>query len=413
MAQNVKEVEVKLTKEWTNAIDKAFEAEKKDIKVDGFRKGAVPKDIYLKKFGIESLYDKAINVVMDEAYKKAMEESKVVPVIQPSVDITGISDTNIIFKFKFVSKPEVTLGKYKKLGLKKEKASVSKEELEKEIEALKLRFAEAVVKKGKVENGDTAVIDFKGFVDNEELEGGSGNDFPLEIGSNSFIPGFEEKLIGSKAGDNLTLDLKFPENYVEHLKNKDVTFEVLVKEVTTKKLPELGIEFYKDLGYEDISTEEEFKTKVKESIKNSKESEINNKFIDLCLEEACKNMKVEINDEIVHEEIHRMIHQYEDQLKMQGMDLNTYFQMTGTTQEDLDKQMKPEALKRVKYRYLLEEVAKLENFEFTDKEVDKKIEELATNYGITPEELIKAYGDKEVIKYDMKMHKAIETLTEE
>lgn len=413
MKKNVHEIEIKLEKEWVDAIDKAFSEKKKDLKVDGFRKGAIPKDVYIKKFGIESLYDDAINIVMNDAFKKALDESKLEPVIQPQVNVTGVSDTNLILKFQIVTKPEVKLGKYKNLGVKKEKATATAAEVNEEIEALKTRFAEQVVKdKGSVENGDTAVINFEGYVDGEKLEGGSGDKFPLEIGSNSFIPGFEEKLIGAKVGDKLKLDLKFPENYVDHLKNKDVTFEVEVIEITVKKLPELNKDFYEDLGYKDIKDEKQFKEEIKKSILTRKEQELEDKYIDACLEEAAKNMTVDINEEITHEEIHRMIDQYKRQLEMQGMSLEMYYEMTGTKEEDLHKQMEDEALKRVKYRYLLEEIANKEEIDFTKKEIDAKVKELSKNYGISEKELLEAYGNTDIIKYDMKMHKALEIMKE-
>lgn len=413
MKKNVHEIEIKLEKEWVDALDKAFTEKKKDLKVDGFRKGAIPKDVYIKKFGIESLYDDAINIVMNDAFKKALDESKLEPVIQPQVNVTGVSDTNLILKFQIVTKPEVKLGKYKNLGVKKEKATATAAEVNEEIEALKTRFAEQVVKdKGSVENGDTAVINFEGYVDGEKLEGGSGDKFPLEIGSNSFIPGFEEKLIGAKVGDKLKLDLKFPENYVDHLKNKDVTFEVEVIEITVKKLPELNKDFYEDLGYKDIKDEKQFKEEIKKSILTRKEQELEDKYIDACLEEAAKNMTVDINEEITHEEIHRMIDQYKRQLEMQGMSLEMYYEMTGTKEEDLHKQMEDEALKRVKYRYLLEEIANKEEIDFTKKEIDAKVKELSKNYGISEKELLEAYGNTDIIKYDMKMHKALEIMKE-
>ncbi len=413
MKKNVHEIEIKLEKEWVDAIDKAFSEKKKDLKVDGFRKGAIPKDVYIKKFGIESLYDDAINIVMNDAFKKALDESKLEPVIQPQVNVTGVSDTNLILKFQIVTKPEVKLGKYKNLGVKKEKATATAAEVNEEIEALKTRFAEQVVKdKGSVENGDTAVINFEGYVDGEKLEGGSGDKFPLEIGSNSFIPGFEEKLIGAKVGDKLKLDLKFPENYVDHLKGKDVTFEVEVIEITIKKLPELNKDFYEDLGYKDIKDEKQFKDEIKKSVLTRKEQELEDKYIDACLEEAAKNMTVDINEEITHEEIHRMIDQYKRQLEMQGMSLEMYYEMTGTKEEDLHKQMEDEALKRVKYRYLLEEIANKEEIDFTKKEIDAKVKELSKNYGISEKELLEAYGNTDIIKYDMKMHKALEIMKE-
>ncbi len=412
MAKNIHEIEIKLEKEWIEALDKAFKKEVKNVKVDGFRKGAVPKDMFIKKYGIESLYEEACNIVMEETYNNLVKEKGLDPVVQPSVDVKGISDTNVILKYVFITKPEVTLGEYKNLGVKKATAKVTKKEIEEEITKLRNQFADSVIKEGEIATGDTAVINFKGIVDGKELEGGTGFDYPLEIGSNSFIPGFEEKLIGVKNGEKVTLELKFPEEYVDHLKGKDVTFEVEVKEIKTKKLPELNKEFFEDLGDADVTDEASLTKKIEETIKSEKEKESDSKFVDDCLEAAAKNMKVEINEEIITEEVHRMIDQYSKQLEMQGMNLDTYFQMTGTTHEDLHKQMDSEAKKRVEFRYLIEAIADAEKIDFKEKEIEAKAKEMSENYGITVEELLKAYGSLEVIKYDMKMHRALEIVKE-
>ena len=202
MEKNVHKIEIKLDKEWVDALDKAFKKKNKEVKIDGFRKGSAPKDIYLKHFGIESLYGDAIDNAISTAYKKALDESKLEAVVEPKVDVTGISDSNIIFEFTIITKPEVTLGEYKNLKVKKEKVEVTEEEINHEIDHLREHMADVVTKEnGEIAEGDTAIIDFEGFVDGEKLEGGSGENFPLEIGSHSFIPGFEEGLVGLKAGD--------------------------------------------------------------------------------------------------------------------------------------------------------------------------------------------------------------------
>ncbi len=413
MAKNVHEIEVKYEKEWVKALDDAFKKVSKEIKVDGFRKGAIPKEMFIKKYGIEALYEEASNILMEEAFQKVLKDSKLEPVARPAVDITGISDTNVIFKFKIITKPEVKLGEYKNLGIKKETAKVTAKEVDEEIEQIKGKMTDTVAKeKGKLVNGDTAIIDFSGKVDGEPLEGGDGTDYPLELGSNSFIPGFEEKLIGSTKGDKLTLELTFPENYVDHLKGKDVVFEVVIKEMKTKVTPELNKDFFEDLGYKDMKTVEEFKAEVKKTLIEQKQKELDDKHIDACLEKASKNMKISINEEIIEEEISRMKDQFNRQLSMQGMNLETYFNMTGTKEEDLSKQMKPEADKRVAFRYLIEAVADVEKIDFTSKEVDKRAKEMAENYGISVEELLKAYGSNDIIKYDMRMHRALEIIKE-
>lgn len=413
MKKNVHEIEIKLDKEWKSALDATFKKKNKDAKIDGFRKGAAPKEIYLKKFGIESLYMDAVDACISIAYKKVLEDSKLVPVIEPKVDVTGISDSNVIFKFTIITKPEVTLGEYKKLNVKKEKAKVTDEEIKHEIDHLREHLADVVVKEnGVVAEGDTAVIDFTGIVDGNEIDGGKGENYPLEIGSHSFIPGFEEGLIGLKSGEEKTLELKFPENYVEDLKGKDVTFKVKVNEVKTRVLPDINEDFFKDLGYDDVKTEEELKTKIKEDIKHRKEHQIDDEFVDKLLEKASENMKVDINEEIIDDEVHRMIDQYATQLQMQGMNIDDYYKMTGTKEEDLHKMMAPEAEKRVKYRYLIEGVAELENLKFTEEEIKARAEEMAKQYNVSVEELVKAYGSMDVIEYDLKMHKALEIIKE-
>ena len=413
MKKNVHEIEIKLDKEWISALDATFKKKNKETKIDGFRKGAAPKEVYLKHFGIESLYMDAVDASISVAYKKALDENKLVPVVEPNVDVTGISDSNVIFKFTIITKPEVTLGEYKNLKVKKDKVTVSDEEINHEIDHLREHLADVVVKEnGEITEGDTAVIDFTGFVDGKELEGGKGENFPLEIGSHSFIPGFEEGLVGLKAGEEKTLELKFPENYIEDLKGKDVTFKVKVNEVKTRVLPDINEDFFKDLGYEDVKTEDELKTKIKEEIKHQKEHQADDVFVDKCLEAAAKNMKVDINEEIIDDEVHRMIDQYAQQLQMQGMNIDDYYKMTGTKGEDLHKMMAPEAEKRVKYRYLLEGIAEAEDLKFTEEEINNRAEEMASQFGVSKEELIKIYGSMDIIEYDLKMHKALEILKE-
>ena len=411
--KNVHEIEIKLDKEWIDALDATFKKKNKEVKIDGFRKGMASKDIYLKHFGIESLYADAVDTCIGVAYKKALEDNKLVPACEPSVDVTGISDSNVIFKFKIITKPEVTLGEYKNLKIKKEKVKVTDEEIDNQIEHMRGHMADIVVKdNGEIVNGDTAVINFEGKVDGKVVDGATGENYSLEIGSHSFIPGFEEGLVGLKKGDVKELNLKFPENYVEDLKGKDVVFTVTVNEIKTKVLPEINEDFFKDLGYEDVKTLDELKNKVKEELTHEKEHQEEEKFMDQVLETAVKNMKIELNEEIVDEEIHRMINQYAEQLKMYGMDINEYFKMTGMNEETLHAQMKPEAEKRVKYRYLLEAVAEKENIKFTEKEIEKGAEDLAAKYGITKEQLIESFGSMDVVEYDMKMQKAIEILKE-
>lgn len=409
--KNVKEITITIEGEdWQKALDKSFKKRNKEVKIDGFRKGAAPKEIYVKNFGLESLFMDAVDFVMDEAYQKALEEAKIMPVVEPKLDILEINENKVTFKFTIIGQPEVTLGEYKKLGLKKSKAKVSKEELDAEVKRIRDQFAEIAPKEGKVENGNTAVIDFEGFVDGKALDGGKGENYPLEIGSHTFIPGFEEGVVGMSVGETKELNLKFPDDYVADLKGKEVKFNVTVREIKERIIPELNEDFYQDLGYDNIKTEEEFLSEVESVLLERKNAEIEDEFVDQCLEAASKNMKVEINPEIIDDEVHRMIHQFEEQLRMQGIKLDDYMKITGMTHEKLHEQMEPEATKRVKYRYLLEAIAKEEKIDFTEEDVKARAKEMADNYGITEEELLDAYGSLEVVKYDMKMHKAIEIL---
>jgi len=408
--KNVKEIEIKIEGEtWENALDKAYKKKNKEVKVEGFRKGTAPKNIFIKKFGIEALYMDAVDFVMDEAYQKALDEAKITPVIEPKLDITSISEKEAVFKFTITAKPEVTLGEYKKLGIKKETVKVTKEEIDEEVSKLQNQLAEIAPKeKGKVEKGNTAVIDFEGFVDGKALDGGKGENYPLEIGTNTFIPGFEDGVIGMAIGETKELNLKFPEDYVADLKGKEVKFNVTVREIKERIVPELNEDFYKDLGYENIKNETEFRKEVENVITERKTADIEDAHLEKCLEKASDNMKVELSEDIIDEEVHRMIHQFEDQLKMQGIKVDDYMQITGMTHEKMHEQMEPEAIKRIKYRYLLEAIADAEKIDFTEEEVNKKAEEMASNYGITVEELLKAYGSNEIVKYDMKMHGALE-----
>ena len=410
MKKNVHEIEITIEgKEWETILDKSFKKKNKDVKIDGFRKGTAPKDVYIKKFGIESLYMDAVDMAVESAYKKALDESKVTPVIEPALDVKTIDKDKVVFKFTIISKPEIKLGDYTKLGIKKDEVKVSKKEVEQEIENLRTRFAEIVVKKdGVVNDKDTAVINFKGYVDGKELEGGSGENYPLEIGSNTFIPGFEENVKGMKVNEEKSIDLKFPDNYVPDLAGKAVKFDVKVVEIKERVLPEINEDLYKDLGFEDVKTKEEFEAKIKSQLEESKEHQNEEAYAEKCLDKAASNMKVDLNEEIIDDEVHRMMHQFEDQLRTQGLNIEQYYQFTNTTHEDLHKQMEPEATKRVRYRYLLEAVIEAEKIEVTDKEAEDKAEEMAKDYGMTKLEFIEAYGNIEFIKYDMKMRKAIE-----
>ena len=410
--KNVHEIEIKVEgKEWEDAITKSFNKNVQNVKVDGFRKGKVPRNIFEKKFCKESLYNDAIDFVLQEKYATVIKDSKLIPIIQPTIDIKEIDDEKLVLTFRITTKPEVKVEKYTKLGVKKGEVKVTEEEIKSRINSLLEQYADIVIKDGKIENGDTAVIDFEGFKDGVAFDGGKAENYPLEIGSNTFIPGFEEQLIGLKAGDEKDIKVTFPEDYAqENLKGQEAVFKIKVHEVKTKELPEMDEEFFKDLGYEGVETEEQLKDLVKADLEAKQEYELENKYVDDLLEEAAKHTVVDLPEELVHEEIHRMMHQYEENLKMQGITLDMFYQFTNSTAEDLEKQMHPEAEKRVKYRFMLEEIATLEKVEVTDEEANKEAEDLAKKYNTTKDELLNQIGGLDALKYELVMQKVIEIL---
>jgi len=412
--KNVHKIEIKVEgKDWEKCLDDSFKNKKKDLKVDGFRKGAIPKDVYIKKFGLESLYMDAVDAALDSAYANVIKDSKLIPVAQPSVDVKDINENCAVIEFTVITKPEVKLGKYTGLKVKKDKVEVSAKEIEEEIARVTSKFAEIVIKdSGKAEEGNTAVIDFEGTVDGKILDGATGENYPLELGSHTFIPGFEEGVVGMEVGDVKELKLTFPENYTEELANKDVLFKVTLREIKERVLPEMGKELYEDLGYNNVETEEDFKKEIEKTVIAKKESEIENDYLDKVIEEATENMTVEINQEIISDEVHRMIHQFEEQLQMQGLNMEQYFQFTGLDHDKMHEQMEPEATKRIKSRYLLEGIAEIEDFQITEEEAKKAATQMAEEYGMEEEQLMEMIGGMDALKYDCKMRKSLELLKE-
>ena len=412
---NRHEVVVKIDGDaWKKAMDKAFAKKQKTAKVDGFRAGKVPRDIYEKHYGKESLYMDATENVMEEAYFKAMDESKLTPVAQPEVNIKSLNDDHVEFIFKIITKPEVKVKKYEGLNIQPEKVEVTDEEINHEMSHLLERYTELTIKeKGAVENGDIAVIDFEGFKDGKAFDGGKGENYSLEIGSNTFIPGFEEQVIGMNVGEEKDLNVSFPEDYgVADLAGKPVVFKVKVNEIKQKVTREVDEEFFEDLGMEGIDSEEKLREEIKASIKAQKEMDVENKYIDKILEEVAKSVEVDIPEEMVEEETHRLIHRFEDQMKMQGISLDLYYQFTQTTPEDLHSKMEKEGYHNVLYRLMLEEITALEKIVVTDEEVDKEVKELAEQYKMSEEEFLKEFGGKEMVKYDLEMRRTMDRLKE-
>jgi len=413
--KNVKEVIVKIEgNDWKKAIDKAFKEKVKTITVDGFRKGKVPRDIYEKKYGKESLYLPASDYVIEDAYRKALEESNLVPVVQPKLDVKYVNDEYIEFVFKIITKPEVKIKKYKGLGVKEEKVKVTKDEINHEIGHLLERFTETKTKeKGKLENGNIAVIDFEGFKDEVAFDGGKAENYELEIGSNTFIPGFEEQLVGMKVDEEREINVTFPEEYpAEELKGAPVVFKVKLHEIKEKIAREFDKELFEDLAIEGVDSKESLEKHIEEDIKAHKEMEAENKYVDTLLEKVAKNVEVDIPEEMVEEEIDRLIARYSEQLKMQGISIDMYYAFTKTTEKDLRANMEKEAYNHVLYRLMLEELVKMENIEVSKEDAEKEAEELAKKYQMKKEEFVTVFGGLEMVQYDLEMRKVIELLKE-
>jgi trigger factor len=414
--KNIKEINIKVEgKEWEEALDKAFVKANAKAKIDGFRPGKAPKEVFLKKYGKEALYMDAADIVLDGAYRKVFEDNKDLEIVaQPEIGLKSIDEKGVEFTFKLTLKPEVKLGKYKGLNVKKDSVKVTKEEVEHEIEHLRSHYAENVVKEGKVENGDIAIIDFEGFKDGKAFDGGKGENYSLTIGSNTFIPGFEDQIIGMAKGEEKDINVTFPEDYhSEELKGQPVVFKVKVNEIKEVKIPELDKDFFEDLGMEGIDSKESLEAQVKENIKARRDADAENKYIDELLEAAAKNVEVDIPDVMISEEQDRILRQYEENLKMQGLTLEQFYQFTNSDEAALREQMKDEATKRVTYRLMLEAIAKAEKIEITDEKANEEAETLAKRYQMPVDEFLKAFGGIEMIKYDLEMRGAIDVLKSE
>lgn len=399
--------------EWKEAKDKAFNKLIKKVKVDGFRQGKVPRNVFEKKYGTGDIISEAMEELVDKKYKDVIISEKIIPVVEPKLEIVKANDEGFEVNMTFVLKPEVKLGDYKGLKVKKEKVKVTKEEIEHQIGHILDRYAELVSKDGAVENGDTVIIDFKGFKDNVEFDGGSAEGYSLEIGSHSFIPGFEDGIIGMKKEESKDINLSFPKDYMaKDLAGQEVVFNVIVHDIKKRVVPEMTEDFFKDLDMEGVSNKEELEKVVEEEIKAQKEQDIDNKFTEDLLEKASKNMTVEIDEEIIDDEVNRMYDNFVNRLKMQGVDEELYFTYSGTTKENVLKEMKPEAEKRVKYSYLLEAIINEEKITVSDEDGKKEVKKMADMYNLTEEEIMKEIGSLDVIKYDLTMQKAVEILKE-
>lgn len=400
--------------EVNGALDKAFKKVVKEINVPGFRKGKMPRQMFEKRFGVESLYQDALDFILPDAYANAVEEAGINPVDRPEIDIEKLEKNEpLVFTAKVIVKPEVELGEYKGLEVSKEDTNVTDEEIEAQLKESQERMAELSVKEdGQVENGDTAVIDFEGFVDGEAFEGGAGNDYSLEIGSNSFIPGFEEQLVGAKTGEQKDVEVTFPEEYhAEELAGKSATFKVTVNEVKAKELPELNDEFAKELD-EEVEGLDALRTKMKENLKAEKENASETQMRDQLVQKAAENATVEIPQAMIDSEIDRMMQDFEQRLSQQGMNKELYFQFSGQDEDALREQMTADAETRVRVSLTLEAIAKAENMEVTSEDIDKELEKMAGQFNMDAEQIKTALGGTEMLENDIRMQNTVEFLVE-
>ncbi|MGO2269002.1 MAG: trigger factor [Lactococcus cremoris] len=393
-------------------LDKAFNKVKANISVPGFRKGKISRQMFNKMYGEEALFEEALNAVLPTAYDAAVKEAAIEPVAQPKIDVSKMekgSDWELTAEV--VVKPTITLGDYKDLTVEVDATKeVTDEEVETRLTNAQKNLAELVVKETAAENGDTVVIDFVGSVDGVEFEGGKGSNHSLELGSGQFIPGFEEQLVGTKSGETVEVKVTFPENYqAEDLAGKEALFVTTVNEVKAKELPELDDELAKDID-EEVETLEELKAKFRKELEESKSEAYDDAVETAAIEAAVANAEIkEIPEEMIHEEVHRAMNEFLGGMQQQGISPEMYFQITGTSEDDLHKQYEADADKRVRTNLVIEAIAAAESFTTSDEEVKAEIEDLAGQYNM-PVEQVEKLLPVDMLKHDIAMKKAVEVI---
>ena len=400
-------------KSWKDAQEASTKKLCKEVQVDGFRKGNVPEAIAKRHINQGKMLDEAINSLLPSIYREIMEEEKIEPFAQPQVDVTKISDSNLEVKFVIVTAPEVELGEYKGLKIGKKEVKVSAKEVDEEVEKLLKENASLVLKEGASEMGDTVVFDFVGTVDGKAFDGGSAQNYSLELGSHQFIPGFEEQLVGVKAGEHKDVNVTFPEQYTPELAGKAALFACDVHEVKAKKLPELNDEFVKELN-RGVETVEALKESTKKDIQARKEQESKREFLEKLYEKIASGSKVEIPEEMIKEQAANMKKDMEQRMAQSGLTLEQYLQFTGQKAEDFDAQLEKDAKKDITNYFLLEEVGKKENLELTDADVEFEYAKLAEQYKMKLEDVKKALEKQNAqFRHNLKMTRIEEFLIKE
>ena len=397
--------------EFAKGLDQAFKRAVKRVNAPGFRKGKLPRAVFNKMYGEEALFQDAVDFVLPAAYTKAIDELEVSPLAMPDIDVKEISkEEGVKFEAVVTVKPNVELGEYKNLGLEKDSVEVTDADVEERLDSLLSRQAEWQIKEGESKKGDIVVIDFKGFIGDEAFEGGEAKGYELELGSGSFIPGFEEQLEGKVAPVDTEVNVTFPENYqVADLAGKAAKFEVTVHDVKEKVLPELTDEFVKEFSKEAASTVAEYKEKLKEEIKLEKENLAEKSYSDNVISTAVENAKVSVPEKLVEQEVNSMFEQFTGNLSRQGLSFDLYEQFTGKGEADLKAEMKSDAENKIKTSFVLGEIAEVEKVEVTEADIDAEVKELATMYNMT-EEGIKERISVEDLRGELVIQKTVDFL---
>ncbi|MCB7513307.1 MAG: trigger factor [Clostridiales bacterium] len=396
--------------EFAPAIEKAYKKQVKQMKIPGFRPGHAPRKVIEGMYGVEIFFDEAMNFAFPEAYQAALEEAKLEPVEHPQVEVTEVSADGFTFKATFANYPEVKLGEYKGLSAEKPSVEVGDEDVDKKLQQMRERNARLVSVEREAQNGDTAVIDFEGKKDGVPFDGGKGESYPLELGSGSFIPGFEEQIVGMKAGDEKDIDVTFPEDYqAEELAGKPVVFSIKLHEVKAKDMPELDDEFAKDVS--EFDTLEELKADLRKKEEESREASAKQAFENNLMELVAANMECDIPEAMVENQARRVVDDYKMQVQSQGMRFADYLQMTGMKESDLLDSAKEPALRQLRGSLALEAIIKAENIEATEEEVDAEMQKMADQYGLSLED-VKKYLRSADVEEQIKREKALKLVVD-
>ena len=397
------------------ALQNAYLKNRKQISVPGFRKGKVPRQMIEKMYGPEVFYDDAANALIQKAYPQAADECELEIVSRPTVDIVQLEKgKSFIFTAEVAIKPEVTLGQYKGIEVEKADTAATDEEVAAELDKEREANSRTIsVEDRAVQDGDMTVIDFEGFVDGEAFEGGKGTDYPLTIGSGAFIPGFEEKLVGAEIGKEVEVDVTFPEEYhAKELAGKPAVFKCTVKEIKVKELPELDDDFAQDVS--DFDTLEEYKADVRKKVEEKKAADAKAKKEDAVIEKIIEGAAMEIPDAMVETQAERMVDEFAQRLQMQGLTMEQYLQFTGGNVQALVEQSKPQALKRIQSRLVLEAVVAAENLTASDEELDAELGRMAEQYKMEVEKLKEMFTEEDLksVREDLAIQKAVELVTD-